>query len=141
MDWWNAADDNDPAAKNYLDYYNSIKHELPSKMVEFESLFSLHDSRIKGISINYISKELVLNLKGWDQHFENQKNYEVKFTDIQSSDFKFSDDEDLSSPEFGDLGYWEHELDDSNFAFRCIFSSGATFSVLYRDFEYKALEA
>jgi hypothetical protein len=148
IEWWANATDHaatEAVAKSYRDYYASIRAKLPSDLVLLDADYTLHDAKVMRIAGNFTEKNLEMFLDGWNQDFQIQTRYALRFSGLTSFDQQLPVAEHgrgtRVDPSLGDLGYWEYELVSEGVEMRMLFRSGAEFHITFKDFTFDHVRA
>lgn len=138
IQWWSGEiEDQMPAFKAYEAYLAGVKHRLPGDLRRLTEDVSLHDSRLRRLTIVPEKRELIVDLDGCG-HDQDQKAYHalkirLAYSHVVSFESLADPDAGLPGPHgYGDLGYDEIELLDAGvFQHRMLFSSGIEFVVTF----------
>ncbi len=120
-EWWSQGCTDSAVVERYSAYYDSIKHRLPSALVEFEAKHSLHDARLVRTICNFAEKTVECEFCGWDQALTHQVGYSLVFSGAVALEQLLPEGRDVQS-ELGDLGYWEYEMLSDAIEMRCCLS-------------------
>lgn len=134
-EWWFSDCEDKSVLEEYRNYYSSIFSKLPRQLCSFENEHTLHDAYVISTRSDFRSKDLIINLRGWDKEFNHPVIYEINFIGVSEFDQTFLH-EDADNPGLGDLGYWEYELKDGCVEMRILFFSGTQFTITFSDFKF-----
>lgn len=135
--WFGNSPDADLVVEKYLAYIATVRDFLPAQLMDLEENHTLHDSEVKRIAMSAVSGTVELELLGWDMGFQNQVRYSLNYSGVTLFEQVFPDAEYVEH-ELGDLGYWELEFLGSETEMRMLFATGATFTVRFSGFAFKA---
>lgn len=108
-EWWeNGCENAQQLFTKYNAHIESIRDQLPRKLIQFNELHTLHDAKIKRVAFSQVDAKLNLEFLGWDTNFEFSVRYHLLFLDVLRFEQIFPE-EDYVEQEIGDLGYWEYE--------------------------------
>lgn len=134
-EWWSSGCDDENVFDQYEKYFSSISSKLPDQIIDFEYNHTLHDANVKNIECDFLNRSVILKLLGWDNEFENQVLYSLKFSDVTHFKQKLPQEENVEV-ELGDLGYHEYELTDNGIEIRMLFATSAEFTINFTGFEF-----
>jgi hypothetical protein len=137
QEWWEAGSENAEAVfERYESYLSSIRASLPPGLVKLEAEHTLHDAELKLLQSNASERTVLLVLNGWNRELQYKVRYVLKFTGVSFFEQKLPQQEYVES-EFGDLGYWECELLQSEIEVRMLFVSSAEFRITFTGFTFE----
>ena len=131
--WWSAGC-NPEVFMQYHEYFLSISSKLPAELCIFYQEHTLHDSKIESINSNFSNNTISIILNGWDSDLNYPVKYELSFKGVIS----FIQNLPLEDNRFGDLGYCEYDIIDSNTEMRMLFDSDAQINIIFNNFEFKS---
>jgi len=130
-------EDDDPIP-DFRVHLATIRDRLPTDLLALQESISLHDSKIREISLKTDSKLLEIRLEGTDgkvglRHFCLR--YEGLISFRSTADPKIA----LGGPHgYGDLGYDEADITaEGHFEHRILFSTGIEFQIIFLVSSYR----
>ncbi|HEY1111690.1 MAG TPA: hypothetical protein VGE76_23750 [Opitutaceae bacterium] len=148
IQWWSGEYEDQLAVfRAYDTYLAEIKPRLPGDLRRLTEDVSLHDSRLRRLTLLSASNELSIDLDGCginpDQKSYHALKIRLAYGGVSSFESFADPDTGLPGPHgYGDLGYDEIELlDDGLLQHRMLFSTGIEFSVTFKSFTLLAEKA
>jgi hypothetical protein len=132
-EWWASGGENaEELFDQYASYLASVRSQLPSELVAFDTEYTLHDSKVKNIICDFETKVVTMELNGWNRKFDCRVHYTIRFSGVMLFDQQIPQKEPLD-----DLGYWEFEALDSATEVRMLFASSAEFRIVFAGFTFE----
>ena len=135
--WWSGEVDRS-TADEYGPYFASIKGQLPPAVRRLHDDISLHDAKLRQLSVDLATETVRVQLDGYDWQPDKLPDAERQFTLTYSGVVNVTTTGDpergLGGPHgFGDLGYDELELlGDGLIEHRMLFSTGIELHIRFR---------
>lgn len=141
IQWWAGGIENQlPAFNAYDAYVEAVKGRLPIDLRRLLEDVSLHDSRLRRLTLMPEMKTLSIDLDGFG-HDEGHTSYhdlrlQLNYSGVIAIESFADPDIGLAGPHgYGDLGYDELEvLESGRFQHRMLFSTGIELSVTFAAF-------
>ena len=135
MDWWSGDDPEDRPDSAFADYavhLAAIRDHLPADLRATQESVSLHDCRLRVLTLNAAQQSLVLTLESHDA----DERLTLIYCGVERFESYADPDVGLGGPAgYGDLGYSEVEMPTpSSFEHHLLFSTGVELVVTFRDF-------
>jgi hypothetical protein len=104
---------------------------------------TLHDATVISIKVDTAASALSLELRGWDPQFRKARFLTLSYENVRGVSISAASDGPLPGPPgFGELGYWEFDVDSPGIFKHCmLFSTGIELAVLFSRFAYTASSA
>jgi hypothetical protein len=140
--WWSDVQLGDSSSpfQAYLEYFDSVRSQLPPAALHLHESESLHDSSVCAINIEVTAAQARVDLRGWDREGNERRIYALSYSQVSSFVVSGAAESPLVGPfGFGDLGYDEfHVLGPGAIEHRLLFSSGVEVAIVFSGFQFTA---
>jgi hypothetical protein len=122
----------DDAPERYAQFVASIYDRLPPDVLRLEQDVSLHDGRIQLLRLDVVGQTLDIYIDGY-RDLNAPCALHLHYRGVSIFETTNVADESLSGPSgYGDLGYWEVDIDPGGFEHRFLFSTGIEMRIVFR---------
>lgn len=145
--WWaGEVENSDAVVADYERYVDSIRSHLTPTLRSLHADVSLHDSRIRRLSVDIAHRTVSITLDGfadpWSPDSQTGRRFDLRYEGVTTIESTNGGEWASEAFDNSDLGYCEIELlPDGLWEHRMLFSSGIELAIRFRDLSlnYEAL--
>lgn len=143
FEWWcrrqsdGSLPDPGPA---YEAHVREFRDQLPAELLRLDGELSIHDARLRQLTLDVAEQTLVLLLDG-DEWSGGAPQIALRFGGVTG--FNTTANGEMSLPGasgYGHLGYWELDLAPGGYEVRMLYSTGIEMSICFREIAIETAE-
>ena len=129
-----------PVAEEYARHLDAIRGRLPPELVRMLETLTLHDSRLRELSVNLGQRHVAITFNAADNTGEKAVDVRLHYGGVDQVTSTADPLRGLAGPHgYGDLGYDELDVADNKLEHRLLFSTGIELTIRFEEFRFELL--